>query len=71
VTEEDRREGTEETKDNARDESEEATKHGDRERAVPKRLTRRVKEQPEASRRTFRTNSRKRKKTTSFQNTNR
>jgi hypothetical protein len=32
VTEEDRREGTEETKDNARVESEEATKHGDREK---------------------------------------
>jgi hypothetical protein len=32
VTEEDRREGTEETKNNARDESEEATKHGDREK---------------------------------------
>jgi hypothetical protein len=30
VTEEDRREGTEEAKDNAKDESEEATKPGDR-----------------------------------------
>ena len=32
MTEEDRREGTEVAKDNARDESEEGTKHGDREK---------------------------------------
>jgi hypothetical protein len=34
VTEEDRREGTEVAKDNARDESEEGTKHGDREKGA-------------------------------------